>query len=217
MDFGSLEMTPARWAVAALLAAAACGRGASPAPRPRVAAVDVPAPVETQPASELDAAVPVDASPAEDEPEAEALEGGPGMVGLRLGSDAGVGFGLLSPSGGRDMSSGVGTSSSVRTGRTFVVGSLPPELIRRVVQRHLSRIRYCYQRALGKDPKLEARVTPRFVIDASGHVASVSLTPGSGDAELDACILSAIRAMTFPPFDGGIVSVTYPFVLRNAP
>jgi outer membrane biosynthesis protein TonB len=139
---------------------------------------------------------------------------GIGSTGLSGGT--GQGFG----SGGRGPASRNGTPPpTVSLGATKVTGELPPQVIRRIVQQHLVRIRFCYEKALAKDSKLEGKVTARFVIAADGSVASVS-DGGSTikNKEVIACSLKVFQSMSFPlPANGATVVVNYPILFSPAP
>lgn len=100
-----------------------------------------------------------------------------------------------------------------------VAGSLSAEVIRRVVGRHVSEVRHCYERALTTAPDLAGRVTVAFVIAASGAVQSSVVVDARTDlASTDAssCVAESVRRWSFPaPEGGGVVAVTYPFVLAT--
>lgn len=143
-----------------------------------------------------------------------------GLIGHGAGGGSGSGYGR-----GSGYGSGVGRfhgrSASVprvRAGTAAVVGSLSKEVIRRVIRRHINEVRFCYERALSQRPDLQGRVSVRFVISASGSVQSSSNAGSSlGNATVESCIVSAVRRWTFPaPEGGGIVVVTYPFMLQSA-
>lgn len=99
-----------------------------------------------------------------------------------------------------------------------VRGSLPPEVIQRVIRRHLSTLRGCYERQLIQNPSLSGRVSIRFVIGADGRVASASVSSSSANnPTMENCLVQATQQMRFPPPEGGgVVIVTYPFVFASA-
>lgn len=105
----------------------------------------------------------------------------------------------------------------VTAGRAQVTGGLSQEAIRRVVQRHLPEVRFCYEQGLQSNPSLEGRVSVRWIISPAGSVQSAAI--GSSDlrsAPVESCIASAVQRWTFPtPDGGGPVGVNYPFVLRS--
>jgi TonB family protein len=120
--------------------------------------------------------------------------------------------------GGLGMGRAAQTPRELRVGPVETNGGLSKEVIRRVVRRHHNEVKFCYEQALRARPDLEGRVTTRFMISPSGSVAASvvqSSTLGSGEAEQ--CITQAITRWNFPaPSDGGMVSVTYPFVFSSA-
>jgi hypothetical protein len=98
-------------------------------------------------------------------------------------------------------------------GDTRVSGSLPPEVIQRIVRQSFGRFRGCYEDGLRANPNLEGRVTARFVINRDGSVASVQ-SGGTDlpDSRVVSCVLHAYTALSFPAPKDGIVTVSYPLM-----
>ncbi|WP_224368440.1 adventurous gliding motility protein GltG [Hyalangium versicolor] len=135
--------------------------------------------------------------------------GGIGTKGRGGGTSAyGSGVGVL----GGKQSVDVGITSS----EPMVMGSLDKELIRQVIQRNRSQIRFCYESQLTKYPKLNGKVAVKFVINAEGKVVSSEVAQSSaGNAELESCVAGRVRTWQFPkPKGGGVVIVTYPFIFK---
>ncbi|MEZ4393234.1 MAG: AgmX/PglI C-terminal domain-containing protein [Polyangiales bacterium] len=110
--------------------------------------------------------------------------------------------------------SGGEVAPTVRAGAPAVSGMLSAEVIRRVVLRNLGQVNRCYTQGLSMNPELAGRVVARFVIGARGEVAS----SGVGESSISApsvgeCIAAAVRGWQFPSPQGGIVIVSYPFIL----
>ena len=65
---------------------------------------------------------------------------------------------------------------SVDVGITYsdpeVTGSLDKELIRQVIQSHHDQLKYCYENALTRNPKLTGKVSVRFIITEGGTVGT---------------------------------------------
>jgi hypothetical protein len=103
----------------------------------------------------------------------------------------------------------------VSTGQITVSGRLAPDVVRRVVGGNTSRFRMCYEQGLGRSSTLSGRVAVRFVIGRDGSVSNVS-DAGSdlADAAAKGCVISAFYGLSFPPPEGGIVTVAYPLVFR---
>lgn len=135
--------------------------------------------------------------------------GGTGQGTIGLGNLGRIGMGTTR---------GMGTMRTVprvRPGRAEVRGSLSREIIQRVIRRHRNEVRFCYERELSQNPALQGRTSIRFTISATGSVAAAAATNTTAGLEsVAACISQAVRRWTFPaPSGGGIVIVTYPFVL----
>ncbi|MFO0756232.1 MAG: AgmX/PglI C-terminal domain-containing protein [Byssovorax sp.] len=147
---------------------------------------------------------------------------GTGGGGLRGGhrfswqGNAREGEGMGLGSGGR----GHGTRRPPRTWGSwggdwaYVSGRLPAESIRRLIHLQWGRIKLCYENGLRKNPSLQGRIVVNFVIGRDGSVSSVS-DGGStlSDREVVNCVLRVFYGFSFPPPEGGIVTVTYPLVL----
>jgi hypothetical protein len=107
---------------------------------------------------------------------------------------------------------------SLRSGAIEAQGSLSKEVIRRVIQRRLNEVRFCYEQSLKYLPELAGRVEVKFVIAPSGSVqaANVASSTLAGDqARTARCIVEAVRRFSFPaPDGGGVVIVQYPFLLQ---
>ena len=97
-------------------------------------------------------------------------------------------------------------------------GALSKSIIRRVIRRHLNEVRYCYQRELQTNQDLYGRLIVKFTIAPNGQVVTAGVKKSSlGNATVETCITQAVRRWLFPkPRDGGIVMVSYPFVLKAA-
>ncbi|SEU07051.1 adventurous gliding motility protein GltG [Stigmatella erecta] len=163
------------------------------------------------------------------------VSGGFGGLGIRgsggggggTGDTVGIGgIGTKGRGGGTaSYGSGVGVlggKQSVDVGITssepLVMGSLDKELIRQVIQRNRSQIRFCYESQLTKYPKLGGKVAVKFVINAEGRVVSSDVAQSTaGNAELESCVAGRVRTWQFPkPKGGGVVIVTCPFIFKQS-
>lgn len=137
---------------------------------------------------------------------------GIGAVGTkgRAGGNGHFGNGTGLMGGKRSVDIGITSSDPV------VEGSLDKELIRKVIHSHVSQIRFCYESEMIKNPKLAGKVAVKFVITASGSVATSAVVQSStGDPLLDKCVSGRVRTWQFPkPKGGGVVVVTYPFLFK---
>jgi hypothetical protein len=150
--------------------------------------------------------------------------GGTGEGTIGLGNVGTIGHG-----GGGGTGSGYGRGAGgfrgrdakvpqIRSGNADVRGSLSKEVIRRVIQRHINEVRFCYEQELNSRPDLSGRVQVKFIISPSGAVQAANVESSTlGATRAEGCIAQAVRRWTFPaPDGGGIVIVSYPFVLENA-
>ena len=97
----------------------------------------------------------------------------------------------------------------------MVAGGLSKETIRRTIYPHLAEIRFCYEQGRSAQPELAGRVTVGFLIAPSGAVQSARIAHSDlASSVTEQCIQNAVRRWAFPqPENGGLVSVTYPFLL----
>ncbi|HNN96000.1 MAG TPA: AgmX/PglI C-terminal domain-containing protein [Pseudomonadota bacterium] len=160
--------------------------------------------------------------------------GGLGLVGTgRGGGGTGEGtiglgnLGTIGKGGGGGSGSGYGrgagglggrraTAPDVVPGTAEVRGSLDKEIIRRIIRRHLNEVKFCYERELVKNAGLSGRVMIQFTIAGTGSVvASAVQSSTMNNPTVEMCIAQSVRRWEFPkPSGGGIVVVTYPFVLK---
>jgi hypothetical protein len=138
-----------------------------------------------------------------------------GTIGHGGGGGSGQGYG----SGAGGLGGRQSRVPSVTQGTAEVRGSLSKEVIRRVIRRHLNEVRFCYEQQLRQRPDLEGRVSVKFIISPTGSVQSSVVDSGRStlsDGQVQSCIAGAVRRWTFPsPEGGGVVIVTYPFMLNS--
>lgn len=163
--------------------------------------------------------------PLPDEPPEDELEAGGTMGGDSIGESVGAGGLGLVGRGGSAVVSGYGRVGrpplrgiTVQGGAVTSTGSSGYRNdIRRVIGSKSRRVKYCYARAMQRNPNLQGRVVVHFTIAADGSVARAHVTSGVG-AKLDACVVAAVRGAVFPPPPKGqLTKVSYPFVLRTNP
>ncbi|HMF44401.1 MAG TPA: AgmX/PglI C-terminal domain-containing protein, partial [Polyangia bacterium] len=84
--------------------------------------------------------------------------------------------------------------------------------------RHMNEVKYCYEQALARKPKLDGRLVAQFTISAQGQViASVKASSTLADPTAEMCVVNAIKRWDFPaPNGGGLAIVTYPFTFTPA-
>jgi TonB family protein len=137
-----------------------------------------------------------------------------GTIGKGGGGGNGSGYGRGAGGlGGRRAS-----APDVVPGTAQVRGSLDKEIIRRIIRRHLNEVRFCYEKELMHKQDLYGRVMIQFTISGQGQVvASIVQNSTMNNPNVEQCIAQAVRRWEFPkPQGGGIVIVSYPFVLKAA-
>jgi hypothetical protein len=140
-----------------------------------------------------------------------------GVVGPASGTGSIFGedsIGALGGLGRAPRPAGSRPGPSIREGAVQVNGRLPPEVIRRIVRQNFGRFRLCYENGLKSNASLAGGVSVRFVIDASGAVATTS-DAGSTLRSPDtvSCIVRSFGSLSFPQPEGGTVTVVYPLDL----
>lgn len=146
-----------------------------------------------------------------------------GAVGLRgfgtrgRGNGDGDGVGDGYGTGAGKLRSREARVPRIRVGQPDLRGSLSKETIRRVINRHIAEVRYCYESQLNSRPDLQGRVAIKFVISPTGAVMNADVASSDvGSDRVDKCIADTLRRIDFPaPEGGGLVFVTYPFVLSQ--
>lgn len=130
------------------------------------------------------------------------------------GSLVGATTGVLGESKG---AGGLSAKRSIYTAgipsETVVLGSMDPDVIRRILLEHLAQFRYCYQKELEKrGEETSGQIKLNFTIGASGHVAQAGVDGTSAlPAETKRCVVGVLKGITFPePMGGGTVEVKQP-------
>lgn len=136
-----------------------------------------------------------------------------------LGTGVGGGKGL-----GRGSGKGIGDGGrapheaqlSLGGGGAHVSGFLSKEQINRVVHANSAAIKYCFENALQRKPRLQGTVNAAWRIDRKGLVTTTRVAKSTlDDPGVEGCILRQIKRWKFPEPDGGEVDVSdYPFVFR---
>src|SRR5581483_247873 len=152
---------------------------------------------------------------------------GSGLGGGGFGNTIGIGdIGTRGRGGGLNgYGSSVGTLGkktssdvAISSGNPVVEGSMDKELIRRVIHEHRNQVRYCYESELQRHPGLNGKVTVKFVIGPAGQVQKSGVDSTSlGNPAVENCIVARVYQWQFPkPKGGGIVQVSYPFLLKES-
>lgn len=133
-------------------------------------------------------------------------------VGKFNGSDAkGSGSGSY---GARGLASKKGFDSAYLEPKTVVLGSMDPELLRKILREYIPQFRHCYQQELiTHDEKIKGIIDLNFTINQNGKVSKYDIRVK--DAEFSKkgvnCMGNVLNLIDFPkPKGGGVVDVRQP-------
>lgn len=139
---------------------------------------------------------------------------GAGELGTQVAGGKGLGRGAEGPGARgrapREAQLSLGGSDA------RVSGYLSREQVDRVVRANQAAIKYCFENALQRAPKLNGAVHVQWRIDRQGRVSTSRVAKSTlGDAGVEGCIVRQVKRWQFPAPDGGEVDVTYPFLFRG--
>ena len=138
---------------------------------------------------------------------------GLGGLGTRGKGPGGGGYGAVEGKVGEKRKKDLG---QVAAGQVVVTGGLDVAEIRRVIARHTNEIRFCYERALLKNPKLAGKLVVKFTVGADGSVTKVELVESTlADPNVGACVLARWKRWRFPEGPAAF-QVTYPLAFTPA-
>jgi pSer/pThr/pTyr-binding forkhead associated (FHA) protein len=133
-------------------------------------------------------------------------------VGKFNGSDkSGSGSGSY---GSRGLASKSGFDTAYLEPKTVVLGSMDPELLRKILREYIPQFRHCYQAELiGKSDKIKGVIDLNFTINAEGKVGKYNIKVK--DAQFSKkgvnCMGNVLSIIDFPkPKGGGVVDVRQP-------
>ena len=135
-------------------------------------------------------------------------------VSGKLGSPTGVKNGVEGFASGADGLTN-GTKTFYQAGipsDTAVLGSMDPDLIRKILRDHIPQFRYCYQKELDKTSKrFNGVVKMVFTIGASGSVSKAAVQSAKVPNTVKSCVRNVLMGIQFPkPLGGGKVEVGQP-------
>lgn len=135
-------------------------------------------------------------------------------IATNQGSLVGAATGVLGSSKGAE---GLSAKKAIYTAgipsETVVLGSMDPDVIRRILLDHLPQFRYCYQKELERTgADTSGTVKLDFTIGASGHVSQAGIEGSSAlPTDVKKCVVGVLKGITFPePMGGGKVGVKQP-------
>lgn len=137
-------------------------------------------------------------------------------IGSEVGSLTGATVGKLGQSKGTEgLSAKTGIYTAGIPSETVVLGSMDPDVIRRILREHIPNFRYCYQKELnkGSSKNVSGTIGLSFTIGASGHVSRAGLYGSSRlPGHVKRCVVRTLKGIQFPrPLGRGTVDVKQPF------
>lgn len=136
------------------------------------------------------------------------------QIATNQGSLVGAAEGVLDNSKG---SGGLSSKKTIYTAgipsETVVLGSMDPDIIRRILLDHVPQFRFCYQKELERaGAEVSGAVILDFTIGATGHVTQAGLAEASAlPTDVKKCVVGVLKGITFPaPLGGGKVGVKQP-------
>lgn len=118
-----------------------------------------------------------------------------------------------SSSGAYGLASKSGIDTSYVDTKTVVLGSMDPELLRKILREYLPQFRHCYQQELQQNDKLKGIVDLDFRIGKSGSVSKVNIKVKNAKFSKKGvgCMAGVLKLIPFPkPKGGGVVDVRQP-------
>jgi|GEM_PF-965217 len=140
--------------------------------------------------------------------------GSPNAKGGAVGYGSGVPSGVGVKGGKGNFISVAATESDVRIGSEE---GLTRKEVWEVINRHMSEVRYCYERAGIRRPDIEGKLQVQFLIGGQGIVKSSAVKASTvSDSGLDNCVVERLASWKFPKPRGNIdVNVLYPFTFKR--
>ncbi len=116
--------------------------------------------------------------------------------------------------GSRGLATKSGFDSSYLEPKTVVLGSMDPELLRKILREYIPQFRHCYQKELiGNSDKIKGIIDLNFTISSAGKVSKYNIKVK--DAQFSqkgiGCMGEVLSLIDFPkPKGGGLVDVRQP-------
>ncbi|MFT6070666.1 MAG: pSer/pThr/pTyr-binding forkhead associated (FHA) protein [Bacteriovoracaceae bacterium] len=126
-----------------------------------------------------------------------------------------------SSSGAKGLASKSGIDTTYTDQETVVLGSMDPELLRKILREYLPQFRHCYQQELERSEEAKGVVDLNFRIGKSGRVTTVNIKSKKAKFSSSGtnCMAGVLKLIDFPkPKGGGMVDVKQPlnfFAERN--
>jgi outer membrane biosynthesis protein TonB len=103
--------------------------------------------------------------------------------------------------------------SGFTAAKTVVLGSMDPELLRKILREYIPQFRYCYQSELARNSSLSGTIDLNFTINPQGKVIKSNAVAKNGSFSTKglSCIDNVLKMIPFPsPKGAGVVEVRQP-------
>jgi hypothetical protein len=134
--------------------------------------------------------------------------------GMATGSSEGLSRGIAGyNSNGSGLGHKRGIDFNFEKTKTVVLGSMDPELLRKILQQYLPQFRHCYQMELAKDENLKGMLDLNFRIESSGKASKIAISSSGKNFtnQGQGCMAKVLEIIPFPkPKGGGVVDVRQP-------
>jgi len=116
-------------------------------------------------------------------------------------------------SGAQGLSSKSGIDTTYSDPKTVVLGSMDPELLRKILKEYLPQFRHCYQKELESNEAAKGVIDLHFRINPNGSVNNINIRGKKAkfSASGTKCMGGVLKLIDFPkPKGGGVVDVKQP-------
>jgi outer membrane biosynthesis protein TonB len=105
-----------------------------------------------------------------------------------------------------------GSGSFGSIGAMSASGNIDQDAVRRAIEKYMSKIRYCYEKALLSKPSMSGGLRMEWKVNPGGRASGVKVVQSSlNDGNLHGCVSNVISTIPFPNPKGGPATVAYPF------
>jgi pSer/pThr/pTyr-binding forkhead associated (FHA) protein len=150
--------------------------------------------------------------------------GGTSETGFGLGGLSTIGGGVGNGNGNRGYGSGAADVGERKAKKPKVIamdaeiekGSLPKDVIRRIIVSRAGAYQNCYERQLQAKKDLNGTIRVLLKISGSGSVLLAKVDDSDmNNPSVEQCVIKELQKLKFPaPENGGIVVVRYPFKFK---
>lgn len=123
-----------------------------------------------------------------------------------------------SSTGAKGLASKSGIDTAYVAPKTVVLGSMDPELLRKILREYLPQFRHCYQKELERNDSAQGVIDLNFRILGNGKVGNINITSKKGRFSNSGkgCMANVLKLIDFPkPKGGGVVDIRQPLNFQS--